>query len=98
MKDFGAECRDVRFREVGVCCFTTVLDLSSDSTKAVLDPRDPSQSTTGVGGVTSTGLHRQRWLGDFPVVRGPREGHSDWALETEEVFGGGYIPTRAGPD
>jgi len=44
MKDFGAECRDVRFREVGV----TILPLSLSQQcrlTVIVDPRDPSQST-----------------------------------------------------
>jgi hypothetical protein len=31
MKDFGAECRDVRFREVGVCLFLLVTRMSDSN-------------------------------------------------------------------
>jgi hypothetical protein len=42
MKDFGAECRDVRFREVGVMQFLYRFRLLALTRHA--DPRDPPQS------------------------------------------------------
>ena len=41
MKDFGAECRDVRFREVGVSALSVLLPTPYPFP---IDPRNPSQS------------------------------------------------------
>lgn len=42
MKDFGAECRDVRYREVGVSLISVLSGRSSFPPVT----RDPSKSTT----------------------------------------------------
>ena len=46
MKDFGAECRDVRYREVGVR-FSRVLHFLRKLTRSpTADPRDSSSRST----------------------------------------------------
>lgn len=50
MKDFGAECRDVRFREVGVRTLSTAPDRPKTYLPIrYIDSRDPPQSSPRVG-------------------------------------------------
>ena len=69
MKDFGAECRDVRFREVGVTHLSTAIPVTvTEPLHSCADTRDPPQSSTRISGVATQRLCRERRLGDLPVV------------------------------
>lgn len=55
MKDFGAECRDVRFREVGVRTLSTAPDRPKTYLPIrYIDSRDPPQSSSRVGRAPAT--------------------------------------------
>ena len=66
MKDFGVECRDVRFREVGVMLFFLVATQLCLTRFA--DTRDPPQSETGINRIAAQRLCREWRLGDLPIV------------------------------
>jgi len=87
MKDFGAECRDVRYREVGVSAPISSLSLAS---------RDSQSNPSRRSRAAASRLRRQWRLGNILVVRGPREGHSYRPSAITEMFGGRDVPQRAG--
>jgi elongator complex protein 3 len=72
MKDFGAECRDVRFREVGVKLFTLFFSgfrlLPQSALHAFADTRDTPQSEAGIGRIAPQRLCREWRVGDLPFV------------------------------
>jgi hypothetical protein len=65
MRDFGAECRDVRFREVGVRLGSLFQD---DDIDVLTDSRDSPQSSARFGGAFEKGLYSQRRLGNIPII------------------------------
>ena len=95
MKDFGADCRDVRYREVGVSaqaleCKILVCTFTDGGHH--LDVRDSSACTTTIARTLAQGLQRERRVGDFPVVRGPRTGHLGRLAPSEKMLGGRDVP------
>lgn len=62
MKDFGAECRDVRYREVGVSTSPEHLTQLTPVT------RDPQLYPSRRSRAAETRLRRQRGMGNFLVV------------------------------
>jgi hypothetical protein len=93
MKDFGAECRDVRFREVGVTHFFPVIPVAVLRIRA--DTRDPPQSSTRVSRVVTQRLRRERRLGNVPFVRGPGARHPHWTSSVKKMLGRGDVSPRA---
>lgn len=73
MKDFGADCRDVRYREVGVCDerLPHYCPRQADAENVHdIDVRDSSASTATVARAPAKGLQCQRGLGDLSLLRG----------------------------
>jgi ELP3 family radical SAM enzyme/protein acetyltransferase len=83
MKDFGAECRDVRFREVGVS-----LVLVSYANIVIRD----SQPHPPPGYRAAASRLYSKWrMGDIFVVRGSRAGYLGGTVATAQMFGRGHI-------
>jgi len=93
MKDFGAECRDVRFREVGVTHFSTVIPVAILRSRA--DTRDPPQSSTRISRVATQRLRRERRLGNVPFVRGSGARHPHRTASVKKMLRRGDVSPRA---
>ena len=97
MKDFGAECRDVRFREVGVTLFPPLLPVAvTQPLRSCADTRDTPQSSTRISRVATQGLCRERRLGDLPFVRGPGARHPRRTASVKKMLRRGDVSPRAG--
>lgn len=95
MKDFGAECRDVRFREVGVSIYLPSIPIDQNPYISLhpIDPRNPPQSPPRISRTPPPRLYGQRRLGDLPILRRPRARHTGWLAPSTQMLRGGDIPS-----